>query len=189
MHTLHICTIHPPDDDSIFTKTNYELLSNLIGDKVILKKNYVTCWAPFEKGTGNDGIQIGYRNRYLNKVKQGEFILILDTDDQLCGFIKFIPELMDLMMINQKQTAMLGHIAHNFIDGYIFFQPRLLYKLNTLEYKNAHNEMYNKQGVNIIHKDYQEVIRCPSIFLSHHTEPKNVNIAPVKQNVEIPLKV
>lgn len=178
MRTLHICTIYP-DKPSIYTMLNYILLEELIGNQVNLMKNYVRCDIPFKKGVGDDSIQIGYRNQYLDKIQEGDFMLILDDDEQLAGNIGMIPDMMSMMVLHQKQVTNISEIRYDFDKGNIFYRPRLLLMRKSLQYLEKHNRMDNEDGVNIIHHDYQEVINCPSIIFSHHKTILKATIKPI----------
>lgn len=166
MHTLNVCTIYP-DKVSIYTELNEILLNTIIGDKVKLVYRYIKA-GHFNKGIKDDTKQMIARKQYLEGSGIGEFLLILDSDEQLCGSIELIPDLLTMMKTTNKQVA---HISEIRGDLKMYSRPRILYQNEPLVYDiKIHDRMYNIDLDNILDKDYKHIIKAYPIQFSHHTK-------------------
>lgn len=165
MHTLNVCTIYP-EKISIYTKLNEILLNTLIGDKVKLVYRYIKAGF-FKKGTGDDSYQIIQRNKYMQDIPIGEFLIVLDSDNQISGAIELIPDLLTMMKSTDIQVA---HVTEVRPDLKMFSRPLIMYKNEELYYHTKHDEILNVAGENIVHIDYPKRIKAYPIQISHHIE-------------------
>jgi hypothetical protein len=120
--------------------------------------------ADFEKQPKDkpDYDQVMYRNVYLDEVPENSFLLILDSDEQLCGEIELLDYQMQLMKINQILVTHIAEIAPHKIKSC----PRLILKKEGMRYHHKHdNIQYN--GENILSPDYPSY-RALHIGFSHH---------------------
>jgi hypothetical protein len=108
-------------------------------------------YAEFEKVTPprtekDDEAQIKYRNRLLDLVPDGEFMLILDSDEIIGGDLTKLEKGLDFM---EKGKHLVANIIECNAIGEQPLRPRLIIKKEGMEYKNRHDQIWYK-GKNIL---------------------------------------
>lgn len=136
---LYICTIFPGmEDDNGKTIISEEM--NFIRHKLSKIKDLEPHFIWIKAGMFShrhlkhvpDPDQIKHRNVYLDKVPNGEWLLVLDSDELLFGALTNIPVILRILNVNPHiDYAMISELLPN---GELKLRPRLIRKREGLKY-------------------------------------------------------
>lgn len=180
--TLWVCTLYKSDiDRSIYMQMNIDVLEYYLDNTKVVPM-FVKAGV-FEKGSPDDlpdDEEVKWRNQYLHHVPDGDFLLILDTDEQLCGVVGMIEDCMTKMVLDDVVTCFVAEVLPYQIKS----RPRLLRKMPGMIYERKH-DVIMWAGRNVLDPYMADCLKIEAhaIQFSHHVTDR-VDVAMIKDAMD-----
>lgn len=143
---LYLCTLY---EEKISPETKFNILKLNECDNIEVVPLLIKC-GKFQKGVKDrntpDREEVYWRNQYLRRVPHNEFLLILDSDEIIFGYLKEgLNYILNEMIRDDRIVANIHEIRP---DGESRVRPRIIRKKKGMEYKGKHDEiMYRKKSI------------------------------------------
>lgn len=168
---IWICTIYP-DEPTPEMKYNKEKLNDMATPLWIKVGKFV-------KGVGDKNVEdteeIINRNKYLDKVPNDDWLLILDADEIVFGTIELIPQIVRQLT---EKGSLSAYIAEYRADARVLYRPRLVQKKEGMKYTHKHDCILY-EGRNVIQDEVRDYIECVGFL--HNKSAKYLKREQIKE--------
>lgn len=175
---LHIATIYPEIKTSEMYY-NLTVLRERLHPHVTVHDDTMLPVGYFKKGVDSrevaDTEEVAQRNKYVRMTPENHFFLILDSDETIGGSLELLPQIMKVMLENDVLVGQIAEIRPTVAGLVPFKRNRLILKKRGMRYVRKHDVLIH-DGVNIIHKDYQNYAQMHQIQFLHNIVPLGITI-------------
>lgn len=157
----------------VFTRTKLKQLE--------LPLHFLYLKATFRKGDTRtnkpDKEEVKVRNKYLQKVPNGAWCWVLDSDEIPVGNLLLLPEILEDLV---RKNIHVGWIVE-YMGDKMELRPRLIRKREGMRYAHKHDEVY-WNGKNILDPKWMES-QILNIGFFHYHNGAALNIARAKHHL------
>lgn len=185
---LYVCILYPGGEwtpQMTYNAHMFHNVPNLDIEVLLVEGNRFSHRHPRHV---SDPDQCMLRNQYLDSVPNGEWLIVLDSDEAIFGALDRLPDML-FMMNEQSDTVQYAGITELLPDGTLKIRPRIIKKVEGLKYggPKVKHDWIDYEGENWIDVNNTEAGWILSFLgFFHQKNGIEINLYPKKHVVEIP---
>lgn len=189
---LYVCTVYPfyPTEEMMFSLNVLDRVEGLNVIPIWVRAGQFSHRHPRSKP---DPVQIQWRQQYLDAVPDGEWLLILDSDELIYGAIGRIPAWLDTLegeyvtnLMDEADECLVAVVTEIKPNFELLKRPRLIRKREGMQY-GKHTQKHDEidyLGKNILGKEYKDYATLDHLSFLHYKNGRHMTLYSDKLRTE-----